>query len=133
MTVLGRVGLVVLFAPLLLPVPTLADPASDYVLHCQGCHGVNGEGSVDGAPPFRGHLRRFARTELGRAYLLGVPGVAHTELDDARLAALLNWLLWKFDPDGSDVRQFTPEEVRAGRQRPLLSVPVARRQVLDEQ
>ncbi len=121
----------VFMAALLLPVPGNADPQLDYVLHCQGCHGADGAGSVDGAPPFAGNLGRFARTEQGRAYLVRVPGVAHAELDDQRLAALLNWLLARFDPAASDFPPFTADEVRAGRQRPLLSVPQARRQVLE--
>ncbi|MCX8071875.1 MAG: cytochrome c [Candidatus Binatia bacterium] len=107
-----------------------ADPQADYVLHCQGCHGPRGEGSRDGAPPFAGNLRRLARTADGRAYLLRVPGVAHAELSDERLAALLNWMLERFDRGEARVEPFTSSEVHDARQQPLLSVPVARRQAL---
>ncbi len=129
---LAWLWLAVSFAAPFYPTAAMADPESDYVLHCQGCHGPDGGGSVDGAPPFRGNLARFARTERGRAYLLRVPGVAHAELDDEHMAALLNWILSRFDPGASDVRPFTVEEVRAGRREPLLSVPSARSRALGE-
>ncbi|GIW44644.1 MAG: hypothetical protein KatS3mg077_1926 [Candidatus Binatia bacterium] len=110
--------------------PAVADPWADYVLHCQGCHGPRGEGSADGAPPFAGQLRRLAATPTGREYLVRVPGVANAELDDERLAVLLNWLVEHFDGSAEPVRPFTSAEVARGRREPLLSVPAARRAAL---
>jgi len=109
-----------------------ADPWADYVLHCQGCHRPDGSGSAGGAPPFAGNLHRFVLTPEGRAYLLRVPGVAHAELDDARLATLLNWILAQFDPapTGMGWTPFSPEEVAKLRHLPLLSVPQARHHAL---
>lgn len=110
-----------------------AEPYTDYILHCQGCHGANGEGSAGGAPPFRGHVARLAATRMGREYLLRVPGVQFSELDDARLAAVLNWILDRFEESadrGSEVRPFSAEEVARLRGRPLLSVAEERARVL---
>lgn len=110
-----------------------AEPHTDYVLHCQGCHGPDGEGSAQGAPPFRGNVARLAATESGRAYLLRVPGTQFSELDDARLAAVLNWILERFDPPTGDrpgVRPFTADEVARLRGHPLVSVSGERARVL---
>lgn len=125
-----RLGLGVALALLVAALSAVADPRLDYVLHCQGCHGARGEGSVDGAPPFAGQLRRLAATPIGRDYLLRVPGVASAELDDERLAVLLNWLVERFDGGGEPVQPFTSAEVAARRHEPLLSVPAARRAAL---
>lgn len=110
----------------------LAEPEQDYVLHCQGCHGPDGRGSADGAPPFPGNLRALASHPAGREYLLRVPGVTYSELDDERIAAVMNWLIARFDPPGvgEEVRAFTREEVARLRPRPLLSVPRARAEAL---
>lgn len=110
-----------------------AEPHTNYVLHCQGCHGPDGAGSAQGAPPFRGNVARLASTESGRAYLLRVPGAQFSELDDARLAAVLNWILERFDPPTGDrpaVRPFTADEVARLRGRPLVSVSAERSRVL---
>jgi mono/diheme cytochrome c family protein len=111
-----------------------ADPAADYVLHCQGCHGPDGAGSRGGAPPFAGNFARLAATKSGRAYLLGVPGVQSTELDAQRLAAVLNWIAERFD--GAQVRAlgfepFSSEEVAQRRGRMLLSPQAERARVLE--
>lgn len=109
-----------------------AEPEQDYMLHCQGCHGPDGRGSADGAPPFAGNLRLLASRADGREYLLRLPGVVHAELDDERIAALLNWLTARFDPSpaGETPPAFSRDEVARFRPRPLLSVPQARAQAL---
>lgn len=68
----------------------------DYVLHCMGCHQRDGSGLPPSVPDFRGRIGDFLAIPGGREYLIQVPGVAQAPLDDARLAALLNWMLAQF-------------------------------------
>jgi hypothetical protein len=53
------------------------------------------------------------RTELGREYLIQVPGLSQSRLDDATAARLLNWILRKFSANRlpADFAPYTPEEV----------------------
>jgi hypothetical protein len=76
------------------------DPRLDYILQCEGCHLAGGEGApASGVPRMTGFVGRFVGVEGGRAYLVQVPGVAQAPLDDAAIAALLNWMLLRFSPD----------------------------------
>ncbi len=80
----------------------VADPTRawrNYALNCQGCHRSDGAGDPDSAPALAGHIAVFTRMEGGRAYLGRVPGVATSPLADDELAELLNWVLWRFDPE----------------------------------
>ncbi len=80
--------------------PALAGgPGLDYVLNCQGCHLPDGRGMPGKVPSFRGQVARFLGVPGGREFLVQVPGVARANLPDERIAALLNWLLRRFDPD----------------------------------
>jgi hypothetical protein len=107
---------------LLLTAPALADPHKDYMLHCQGCHGPDGSGAPGAVPSFRGQVAQFLRVEGGREYLIRVPGVSQSELSDARVAAVLDWIVSEFDPANrpADAAAFTSAEV-AGRRRPPLA------------
>ena len=67
-------------------------PGEDYLLHCSACHQRDGAGVPGVVPPLSG-LAPLLATPAGRAYLVGVPGVAQASLDDERLAALLNWVM----------------------------------------
>lgn len=71
--------------------------ALDYALQCQGCHLVDGRGGGD-IPSLHG-VDRLARLPGGREYLARVPGVANASIDDARLAALLTWVLVRFSAE----------------------------------
>lgn len=109
-----------------------ADPATDYVMHCRGCHGPEGAGAPGAAPTFRGQVGKFVTVPGGREYLIRVPGTAQSELDDARTAALLNWLLHEFSPAElpADFVPFTGEEVALHRRPALVDVPAARQALL---
>lgn len=50
-----------------------------------------------------------------------MPGVATADLDDARLANLVNWTLYTFDPQHmpAGFRPYTAAEIGALRQSPL--------------
>ena len=71
-------------------------PQQDYVLHCQGCHLADGSGNPPDIPDFRNRLGYFLRLPEGKAYLIQVPGASQALIDDARLAALTNWMLESF-------------------------------------
>ncbi|WP_246465396.1 c-type cytochrome [Novosphingobium jiangmenense] len=70
----------------------------DYALHCQGCHLADGRGMAGKVPDFRDSLGRFLEVPGGRAYLVQVPGVATSRLDDDGTARLLNWLIARVGP-----------------------------------
>lgn len=93
----------------------------DYMLKCQGCHRPDGSGDDHSNPPLRAMVARFLAVPGGRAFLGQVPGVATANLDDRRLANLLNWTLRRFDPDHipTNFRPYTPEELRDLRENPL--------------
>jgi mono/diheme cytochrome c family protein len=111
-------------APAATAMPSGFDAAQahiDYKLKCQGCHRPDGSGDDHSNPPLRGMVARFLGVAGGREFLARVPGVATTNLDDKRLANLLNWTLFTFDPlhISENFRPYTAAELRALRQNPL--------------
>ncbi|GHF10928.1 hypothetical protein GCM10017044_00760 [Kordiimonas sediminis] len=94
----------------------------NYIIHCQGCHLRNGEGSEGGAPSMVGVVANFLNAPGGREFLLRVPGVATTALDDAATAEVMNWLIFEFDKDHipADFKPFTPDEVGHMRKKPYV-------------
>lgn len=110
-----------------------ADPATDWMLHCRGCHGAEGAGAGEAVPRLAGEVARFLAPPGGREFLVRVPGVAQSELDDARLAALLTWMVRRFGPAdlATASAPFTADEVGRLRRRPLIDVAGARRALLD--
>jgi mono/diheme cytochrome c family protein len=102
-------------------------PATNYAIHCQGCHLEDGSGMPGKVPALDGALARLAATPEGRAYLARVPGVANAPLGDAELAALLAWTLRRFA--GAETT-FDAAEVGALRAAPLVDVAAARAKLL---
>jgi hypothetical protein len=90
-----------------LPMPTV------YTLNCSGCHGTRGQGVREVGIPDLNDAGLFVRTELGRQYLIQVPGLAQSRLDDATAARLLNWILQRFSADRltADFVPYTAAEV----------------------
>jgi hypothetical protein len=84
-----------------------------YTLNCSGCHGAGGLGVPEVGIPNLNEAGRFVRTELGRRYLIQVPGLSQSRLDDATAARLLNWILREFSANRlpTDFAPYTPEEV----------------------
>lgn len=118
-------GLLLAMALLLLALPARADSYEehDYILNCSGCHRMDGTGSKN-VPSL------LAMAELGgkpgaRAYWAQVPGAAQAPLTDARLAALLNWLVQRFTGQSPNP-PYTEEEAKRLRRTPLRD-PVAQR------
>jgi hypothetical protein len=110
-----------------------ASPELDYMLNCQGCHLPDGSG-LAGAVPSLHEVGRFLRTSRGREYLIRVPGSAQSPLDDAALAALLDWIVGRFDPDtaATGYRRFDAAEVARWRRPPLTEVDALRAELLAE-
>lgn len=93
----------------------------DYMLKCQGCHQPDGSGNMVNTPPLAGEVSKFLAVPGGRVFLGRVPGVASVDLDDERLAELLNWSLYRFDPAHipAGFKPYTSAEIRALRKSPL--------------
>ena len=118
---------------LLAAAPAFAgSPAVDYALNCQGCHLNDGSGTPGSVPPLAGSVGRFMRVRGGREYLVQVPGVATSPLDDAALAAVLNWMLDRFGPPQlpENYEAYTAAEVGTLRQKPLTNVDRVRADLL---
>jgi mono/diheme cytochrome c family protein len=107
-------------------------PQVDYMLQCQGCHRADGEGTPGSVPPLRGLVGRFLEVPGGREYLVRVPGSAQSPLDDAELAALLNWMVERFGPVDpvTGFAPFSADEVARVRTPPLTEVEPVRRELL---
>lgn len=105
---------------------------SDYKLKCQGCHRPDGSGDLVSNPPMNGHVARFLSVPGGREFLGRVPGVATVDLDDGRLANLLNWTLYRFDRENlpDDFKPYSATEISALRKRPLRAERAAVREGL---
>lgn len=103
------------------PLERLTGPRIDFALRCRGCHGFAGEGTPGHVPRLDGFVGLFTQVPGGRDYLMRVPGVARSRLDDARLAAVLNWVLATYGA-GAVTSSFTPYSAA--------EVSQARRQVL---
>jgi mono/diheme cytochrome c family protein len=107
----------------------------NYLIHCMGCHGEAGRGLEGHVPPFQQSLARIAASARGRDYMLRIPGVTQSTLDDAQTAEVLNWALAKFgNPDATKkIAPFTAAEVGRARAAPLLEVTATRGALLAEE
>ena len=127
-----RIALLLFFAPVFV----LADDRRaevNYMLHCQGCHLPQAEGFEGKVPPMKDFVGYFLHSEEGRAFLIRVPGVAQSAIDDTELAELMNWILGRFSegqlPD--DHRPFTTVEVAELRKSPVADPERARLRILE--
>ena len=101
-----------------LALPTLEAAQLDYILHCAGCHRFDGRGSTrHGIPDFRDSVGWFTHLPEGREYLVRVPGSSQSQLSDAELAAVINWMLHGFSAAQlpRDFRPYTADEVTRAR------------------
>jgi mono/diheme cytochrome c family protein len=107
-------------------------PEVEFALNCQGCHRADGAGTPGTVPALADSVARFLTVPGGRDYLVQVPGVSQAPLDDAALAAVVNWMLARFDPGHlpKDFAAYTAGEVGRLRQAPLLDVETVRASLL---
>jgi mono/diheme cytochrome c family protein len=103
-----RVAALIL-AALWVPASAGAEPSllSLYTQHCSGCHGTAGHGVPSAGIPDLHDAGAYVVIPAGRAYLVQVPGLAQSRLDDASAARMLNYVLSRFSADTLPAN-FTP-------------------------
>jgi hypothetical protein len=125
------------WATALLALPAIAgepaySPRVNFQLQCMGCHHGDGAGDEGRVPSLRRTLVLLSGFNEGRDYVVRVPGVSQSPLDDAQTAALLNWMVRNLSdlpvPDG--FRDYTADEVTRVRHKPLAAVREVRSQLL---
>lgn len=116
-------------APTVSPVTSVR---SVYVLHCAGCHGMDGQGTYSARVPDLRRMGHFMGLPGGRDFLIRVPGVMGSGLDDAQVAAVMNWLLDGMARDSRPAGQtpYDTDEVRRARLTPLGDVMAERRHLV---
>ncbi|MDH4558664.1 cytochrome C [Pseudomonas sp. BN417] len=103
----------------------------NYQLQCAGCHLGDGSGSkANDTPKMKDFVGNFLKVEGGREFLVRVPGMSQSALNNAQLADLLNWLMRKDGMAGKsmpdDYKPYTEAEVAAVRKVSLLNLPDTR-------
>lgn len=106
--------------------PAAANPIalvqSTYLMRCGGCHGIEGRSVPGLVPDLADQVGLFTCTTEGRDYMLRVPNVAMSRIDDDRLlAAVMNFVIFRLGgastPQGT--QPVTPEQVRLARAHPI--------------
>lgn len=110
-------------------------PQMNYRQYCSGCHREDARGApAKGVPNMRGVLGHFLCVEGGREFIVKVPGVSHTPLADADVAALMNWLLTDVAspslPNGTP--PYTAEEVARLRSTRIVDIPGTRARLVGQ-
>ncbi|MCP5179037.1 MAG: hypothetical protein H6993_14025 [Pseudomonadales bacterium] len=119
------------FTGLSVAAAAVADARVDYMLHCQGCHLPELEGSPGIVPGLRGDVGRIAGVPGGREYLVRVPGASQSPLSDAALAGVLNWIMENYNADTRppDFMPFTTDEVARWRGNALRNPEATREEI----
>ncbi|HET7085678.1 MAG TPA: hypothetical protein VFI23_12955 [Rhizomicrobium sp.] len=102
--------------------PGLTTPQSDYVEHCSGCHGMQGNSAPAEIPVLRDRVGYFMCTRQGREYLIRLPNVAYSAIgNNQELADMMNFVVFGLGGDSAPkgTRPFTAAEVARLRTRPL--------------
>ena len=109
-----------------------SSPRARYVLHCAGCHGLDGAGSEAGHVPDMRRLSQWLRVPGGREYVIKVPGVMGSGLNDAQVAEVTNWVLTHLVRDALPAghQPFEAAEVARARTAPLADVAAERQRLL---
>jgi len=125
-----------LLTALLLPVTGVRayEPRINFQLQCMGCHHRDGNGEPGRVPSVRATLVPFSLSADGRDFVMRVPGVSQSPLDDAQIAALLNWMVRNLSdvPVPDAFVDYTAEEVGRVRHQPLVGVAAARTRLLEQ-
>ncbi|MBC7522381.1 MAG: cytochrome C [Sandarakinorhabdus sp.] len=102
---------------------------SDYVEHCGGCHGIQGDASPAQLPSLRGRVGWFMCNPEARSYLLRLPNVARSRItDNVELADLLNFMVFGLGGASTpkNAKPFTGAEVGRERLSPFTSVSLVK-------
>ena len=133
------------FAGSLVSLSATADPATvrypagatTFAANCAVCHGTKGAGTPSLAPPVTSYPARYAATDDGRQQLamtvlngmfggievdkkhfdFKMPDFMH--LDDATLAAVLNFVVFDLGHPTEDTKPLVAEEIAAARAHPV--------------
>lgn len=106
---------------------------SAYILHCAGCHGMDGRGVSQAQVPDLREMADFLKVPGGREFLIKVPGVMGSALSDAEIAEVTNWMLTDGigrSPPGR-FQPYTEKEVREARRSPLVDVMQSRQALIN--
>jgi len=116
--------------------PQFADGAASFQANCSVCHGAAGSGVPGLAPPLTSYPAHYAesaegRRQLAMTVLYGLFGEITVEdkhydfkmpdfarLDDATLAATLNFVVFDLGHAGAAVKPLTAAEIAAERAQP---------------
>jgi len=116
--------------------PAHMSPRATYLGRCGGCHGVDGH-SADGlVPDLKDSAGYFLCDEETRGYAARLPNVAFSQISDADLAAMLNYVMFdlggKSAPAGAAA--YTAVEMGRLRRQPLTitDLKAYRREVVAE-
>jgi hypothetical protein len=109
----------------------------NYQLQCAGCHLGDGMGSpANDTPRLQGFVGNFLKVPGGREFLVRVPGMSQSALNNAQLADLLNWLMREDGMAGKSTpahyQPYSAEEVSALRQKAMLNLPGTRAELIKE-
>jgi mono/diheme cytochrome c family protein len=117
--------------------PRYTEGAATFQANCAVCHGAKGLGQPSLAPPLTAYPARYAsiaegRRQLAMTVLNGMFGGIEVEkkrydfkmpdftaLDDAALAAVLNFVVFDLDGAPGDIKPLTAAEIAAERAHPL--------------
>jgi hypothetical protein len=127
-----RATFLLLLSPLLLADERRAEV--NYMLHCQGCHLPDAAGFEGRVPPMKNFVGYFLNSDEGRQFVVRVPGVAQSALNDDELAELMNWLLASFSAEQlpDPFVPFTADEVRGLRVDPEPDPVATRARIIDD-
>jgi hypothetical protein len=94
--------------------PELTTAQSDYIEHCSGCHGMQGNSAPAAIPVLRGRVGYYMCTPEGRDYLIRLPNVAFSAIEDNQeLADMMNFVVFGLGGPSApkDAKPFTGPEV----------------------
>ena len=102
--------------------PELTTPQADYVEHCSGCHGMQGNSAPAEIPVLRDRVGYFMCTKEGREYLIRLPNVAYSAItDNQELADMMNFVVFGLGGNSAPkgTKPFSAAEVARLRTRAL--------------
>lgn len=105
------------------------------MIHCMGCHMIDGKGMPPEVPAFDDLLGEIISKEGGRAYLAQVPGASQSPLNDEQLAEVLTWVLREFAGNSlpEDFQDISAQEVSRFRPVTLTNPGLVREALLSQQ
>jgi Cytochrome c len=111
--------------------PITSSVRSLYAVHCAGCHGIDGAGAPAAYVPDMRRLGDFLRVDGGRAFVISVPGVMGSALNDQQVADVANWMLATIAKDSvpQGHAPYDTAEVARARAMPLVDVAAERRRL----